>query len=298
MMRRFLLVSLVVAFVVVAGFSGMVRAENYDVGLAISTLDNPFFVDLRDGAQDAAEEHGVNLTVYDAGDDAATQMSNVEDMVITGMDLIVINPVDGDAIVPAIEEAQMADIPVITVDRGAETEVDVHIASDNIAGGEMAAEHLAELLGDTGQVIEIEGIPGTSAARERGEGFNAVMDEKEDIEIIARQPAGFSRSEGMSVMEDLLEAHPQFDGLFAHNDEMALGAIEALDAADRLDEVFVVGFDAIDDALAAIEEGSLDATIAQQPVVMGELSIEYAVNFLAGEEVDDFVPVPLELITQ
>lgn len=297
-MRRLLLVSLVVAFVVVAGFSGMVSAEDYDIGLAISTLDNPFFVDLRDGALDAAEEHGVNLTVYDAGDDAATQMSNVEDMVITGMDLIIINPVDGDAIVPAIEEAQMANIPVITVDRGAETEVDVHIASDNIAGGEMAAEHLAELLEDTGRAIEMEGIPGTSAARERGEGFNAVMDEKENIEIIARQPAGFSRSEGMSVMEDLLEAHPQFDGLFAHNDEMALGAIEALDAADRLDEVFVVGFDAIDDALVAIEEGRLDATIAQQPVVMGELSVEYAVNLLEGEEVDAFVPVPLELITQ
>ncbi len=297
-MKKLLALTLVVAFMAVAGFAGAVQAEEYEIGLAISTLDNPFFVDLRDGAIEAAEEHGVELTVYDAGDDAATQMSNIEDMVIAGVDLILVNPVDGDAIVPAIEEAKMNNIPVITVDRGAETEVDVHIASDNVAGGEMAANYLAELIYEEGDVIELEGIPGTSAARERGEGFNAVMDEKENIEIIAQQPADFNRAQGMSVMEDLLEAHPEFDGVFAHNDEMALGAVEALDAAGRLDDVVVVGFDAVDDALEAIEEGRMEATVAQQPFVMGELGVEYAVNFLDGEEVDEFVPVPLELITQ
>ena len=295
-MKKFVALVVVMSFMLVAGFAG--AAEAYDVGLAISTLDNPFFVDLADGAEEAAEELGVNLTVVDAGDDAATQMSSVEDLVIQGMDLIAINPVDGDAIVPAIEEADMMNIPVITVDRGAETDVAVHIASDNVEGGRMAARYMAEMLENQGRVIELEGIPGTSAARERGEGFNEIMDEIEGIEIIARQPADFNRAQGMSVMEDLLEAHENIDAVFAHNDEMALGAIEAIDAAGLTDEIMVVGFDAIGDALTAIEEGTLAATIAQQPHEMGRLTIEMAVQLLDGEEVDAFVPVPLELITQ
>jgi len=295
-MKRLIALVIVMSFMLVAGFAG--AAEAYDIGLAISTLDNPFFVDLADGAEAAAEEYGVNLTIVDAGDDAATQMSSVEDLVIQGMDLIAINPVDGDAIVPAIEEADMMGIPVITVDRGAETEVAVHIASDNVEGGRMAAEFMAEMLNNEGRVIELEGIPGTSAARERGEGFNEIMDEIEGIEIIARQPANFSRSEGMSVMEDLLEAHENIDAVFAHNDEMALGAIEAIDAAGLTDEIMVVGFDAIDDALTAIEEGTLAATIAQQPKEMGRLAIEMGVKLLDGEEVEAFIPVPLELITE
>ena len=295
-MKKLVALVIVMSFMLVAGFAG--TAEAYDIGLAISTLDNPFFVDLADGAEEAAEELGVTLTVVDAGDDAATQMSSVEDLVIQGMDLIAINPVDGDAIVPAIEEADMMGIPVITVDRSAETEVAVHIASDNVEGGRMAARYMAELLNNEGRVIELEGIPGTSAARERGEGFNEIMDEIEGIEIIARQPANFSRSEGMSVMEDLLEAHENIDAVFAHNDEMALGAIEAIDAAGLTDEIKVVGFDAIGDALTAIEEGTLAATIAQQPKVMGRLAVEMAVQLLDGEEVEAFIPVPLELITE
>ncbi len=297
-MKKLVALVVVMSFMLVAGFAGNVEAQNYEIGLAVSTLDNPFFVDLADGAEEAAEELGVNLTVVDAGDDAATQMSSVEDLVIQGMDLIAINPVDGDAIVPAIEEADMMGIPIITVDRGAATDVAVHIASDNVEGGRMAAEYMAEMLNNQGRVIELEGIPGTSAARERGEGFNEVMDEIEGIEIIARQPADFNRAQGMSVMEDLLEAHENIDAVFAHNDEMALGAIEAIDAAGLSDEIMVVGFDAVADALTAIEEGTLAATIAQQPKEMGRLAVEMAVQLLDGEEVDEFVPVPLELITQ
>lgn len=297
-MKKFVALVAVISVMLVAGFAGNVEAQDYEIGLAVSTLDNPFFVDLADGAEEAAEEHGVDLTVVDAGDDASTQMSSVEDLVVQGMDLIMINPVDGDAIVPAIEEADMMDIPVITVDRESATEVAVHIASDNVEGGRMAAEYMAEMLDNEGRVIELEGISGTSAARERGEGFNEVMDEIDGIEIIARQPADFSRSDGMSVMEDLLEAHEDIDAVFAHNDEMALGAIEAIDAADLSDEIMVVGFDAIDDALEAIDEGTLSATIAQQPKEMGRLAVENAVQLLDGEEVDEFVPVPLELITE
>ncbi|MGM0414778.1 MAG: D-ribose ABC transporter substrate-binding protein [Bacillota bacterium] len=297
-MKKFIALVVVVSFMLVAGFAGNVEAVHYEIGLAVSTLDNPFFVDLADGAEEAAEEHGVDLTIVDAGDDAATQMSSVEDLVVQGMDLIAINPVDGDAIVPAIEGADMMDIPVITVDRGAATDVAVHIASDNVEGGRMAAEYMADMLDNEGRVIELEGIPGTSAARERGEGFNEIMNEIDGIEIIASQPADFNRSEGMSVMEDLLEAHENIDAVFAHNDEMALGAIEAIDAAGLNDEIMVVGFDAIDDALEAVEEGTMAATIAQQPGEMGKLAVEMAVKLLDGEEVDEFVPVPLELITQ
>jgi len=264
------------------------------VGLAISTLNNPFFVDLEAGAKTKADELGVTLVTLDSQDDSATEMSNVEDLINQGVDVIMINPTDSDAVKSAVEAANKAGIPVITLDRGANVgEVVSHIASDNVAGGKLAGEYIVELLGGKGKVVELEGIPGASAARDRGAGFNSAIAES-DIEVIAKQTANFDRAEGLSVMENILQAQPEIDAVFAHNDEMALGAIEAIKSSGR--EILVVGFDATDDAKAAVESGEMAATVEQLPKEIGSLGIQTAVKILNSEKVESTIPVDLQLV--
>ncbi|PNS02485.1 D-ribose transporter subunit RbsB [Petrotoga miotherma DSM 10691] len=289
-MRKVLVFVLLVLFV--STFSFGVK-----IGLSVSTLNNPFFVDLANGAEDKANELGIELLVVDARDDPAKQLNDIEDLILQRVDMILVNPTDSDAIVAAIEEANDAKIPVITVDRSANGgKVLVHIASDNIAGGRMAGSFIAEQLGGKGKVIELVGVPGTSSARERGQGFNEEISKYPGIEVVARQTANYNRAEGLTVMENLLQAYPDVDAVFAHNDEMALGALEAIKAAGKLQDIIVVGFDATPDALASVEKGELSATIAQQPYRMGELAVEKAYEYLSTETI--YFPVPLQLVTK
>jgi ribose transport system substrate-binding protein len=274
-------------------------AAKVTLGLSLSTLNNPFFVTLKEGAEEAAGQAGVELIVVDAQDDPAKEATNVEDLIQKGVDALLVNPTDADAIVPSIQKANEAGIPVFTIDRGAAGgEIVSHIASDNVAGGRMAGEFLCQALGGAGKVVELEGIAGTSAARDRGQGFNDYMSSAcSGVEIVARQTANFNRAEGLSVFENILQAQPEIDGVFAHNDEMILGAIEAAEAAGRAAEIIFVGFDAIDDAVAAVDAGQLAATIAQQPAEMGRLGVEFAVKHLNGESIESYVPVDLALVT-
>jgi len=296
---RKLTIVLALSLILVVGLSAGIAAQDIKLGLAVSTLNNPFFVDLKDGAEAMAEEMGVEILTVDAQDDAAAQLSSVEDLLIKQIDVLIVNPVDGNAVVSAITAANNAGVPVITVDRAAAGgNVASHIASDNAAGGEMAGDFIAEQLNEEGNVVELQGIPGTSAARDRGKGFNESMDKYPGLKVIARQPAGFDRAEGMTVMENILQGNPNIDAVFAHNDNMALGAMEAIAAAGRSDEIMIVGFDAIDDAREAVKKGKMAATVAQKPAQMGEMAVKTAVKVANGEEVDEYTPVPLELITE
>lgn len=273
--------------------NGGEASGDYTIGFSVSTLNNPFFVTLNEGAEEKAAELGATLTVVDAQDNASKQASDIEDLIQQEVDLIMINPVDSEAVAAAVESANSANIPVITVDRSAAGgEVVSHIASDNTAGGEMAAEHLVSIVGEGAAVAELEGVPGSSAARERGEGFNNIA--ADSLDVVAKQTANFNRSEGLSVMENILQANPDITGVFAHNDEMALGALEAIEASGK--DIAVVGFDATDDAVKAVEDGRLDGTIAQKPEMIGEMAVETAVQSLEGEEVEASIPVELELI--
>lgn len=273
--------------------------EEVTIGFSVSTLNNPFFVTLTDGTEAAAEEEGYKIITVDAQDDPSKQLNDIEDLLQQNIDVLIVNPVDSDAIVSAVQSANDANIPVITVDRSSEGgEVVAHIASDNISGGEMAGQFIVDKLGGEGKVVELEGIPGASATRERGEGFHNIIDEIDGIEVVAKQTANFDRTEGLSVMENIIQGNDSIDAVFAHNDEMALGAIEALEAENMLDDVIVVGFDATDDAISAVAEGRMDATIAQLPELLGERSIIVVKQVLNGEDVEEFVPVELELVTK
>ena len=238
------------------------------VGLAISTLNNPFFVKLAEGAEAAADEAGVKLITVDAGDDAAKQTSDVEDLISKNVSVLIVNPVDSDAIAPAVKDAVSKGLKVISVDRVVTgVDVDCQIASDNVAGAEMATEYLAELVGEGAKVAELQGVPGASATIDRGEGFHNVADQK--LDVVSSQTANFNRAEGMTVMENVLQSASDVKGVFAHNDEMALGALEAVAGKD----IQIVGFDATDDAVAAVKDGKMAATVAQQPDKMGETAV-------------------------
>lgn len=270
--------------------------DSYKIGFVISTQTNPFFVTLKEGAESKAKELGVELIVLDSQDDPTKEMSNIEDLITKKVDLILVNPTDSDAVVNGVMAANEAKIPVITVDRASNGgEVATFIASDNVAGGRMAGEFIIEKLGGKGNVVELEGIAGTSAARERGEGFNDAIGGT-DLEVVAKQTAEFDRSKGLSVMENILQSQPDIQAVFAHNDEMALGALEAIKASNR--DILVVGFDATDDAVKAVNDGDMAATVAQQPELIGEIGIESAVKVLKDEAVDANIPVELKLVTK
>lgn len=299
-MKKILSLILVTAMAlgVLAGCAddGGSETEGKKIGLVISTLNNPFFVDLEAGAKEKADELGATLITLDSQDDSAKEMSNMEDLINQEVDLILINPTDSDAVQSAVEAANAAGIPVITLDRGANGgEVIAHIASDNVAGGVLAGEFIVEQLGGEGKVVELEGIPGASAARDRGEGFNKAL-EGTNIEVVAKQTANFDRAEGLSVMENILQAQTEIDAVFAHNDEMALGALEAIKASGR--DILVVGFDATDDAKAAVEEGTMAATVEQLPKMIGSLGVETAMKVIDGETVEKTIPVSLQLVVK
>jgi len=275
------------------------EAKPFTLGLSLSTLNNPFFVTLKDGAMKAANDAGVKLVVTDSQDNPATEAKNIEDLIIKKVDALLINPTDSAAIAPSVFKANKAGIPVFTVDRSAKSgKVVAHIASDNVAGGILAGEFLVKMISAKGKVVELEGIAGSSAAIDRGKGFNQVMSKYPGITVVAKQTANFNRAEGLRVFENILQAQPEIDGVFAHNDEMILGAIQAAQAAGRDKGIVFVGFDAVDDAVNAVSAGQLEATVAQQPTVIGELGVKTAVDYLNGKSVKQNIPVPLSLVTK
>ena len=266
--------------------------------LAVSTQTNPFFVQLVEGARAEAEAQGVSLEVQDASDDSSTQADQLANAVTQGASVVIVNPTDSDAVSTSVQALNNAEIPVIAVDRGvSEGDLASFIASDNVAGGKQAAQALAEGVNETGEVVVLQGIPGSSASRDRGQGFTEGIGEFSGVSVVAEQTAGFDRAQGLDVATNLLQANPGVVGIFAENDEMALGAIEALgERAGR--DVMVVGFDGTADGIAAVEAGTLLATIAQQPAELGKRAVAEAAKILRGESPESEVSVEVVTITQ
>lgn len=269
--------------------------KNGTIGLSISTQNNPFFVTLAEGAKKAADSAGVQLTIVDAGDDATKQVSDIEDLVSKNISVLIVNPVDSDAISGAVAAAKSNGVAVISVDRVVNNvEIDCQIASDNVEGARMATQYIVDKLGEGIKVAELQGTSGASAAIDRSEGFHKVADSK--LNVVASQTANFNRTEGMSVMENMLQADGDIKAVFAANDEMALGAVEAISGAGK--NVLVVGFDATDDAIAAVKAGRMAATVAQQPELIGSTAVENAVNLINGVSIPSSIPVEVTLITK
>ncbi|MFI9832147.1 substrate-binding domain-containing protein [Streptomyces sp. NPDC051913] len=278
--------------------SGTSEAKSQKIGLSLSTLNNPFFVQIRAGAQAEAKKLDVDLTVTDAQNDASQQANQLENFTSSGLGTIIVNAVDSDAVTPAAKAVNKAGIPLVAVDRAVNNaDTAALVASDNVAGGRLAAKDLAEKLGGKGKIVVLQGQAGTSASRERGAGFTEGLKAYPGIEVVAKQPADWDRTKGLDVMTNLLQANPDVDGVFAENDEMALGAIKAL-GSKAGKSVQVIGFDGTEDGLKAVKAGTLYASVAQQPAELGRIAVQNAVKVAEGDKVEKSVMVPVKVVTK
>ena len=278
------------------------------VALVLKTLNNPFFIELAAGAQEAADSLGLELLVQapDREIDVEKQMQIIENLLQTDIDALALTPSGSREVVPAIAEANRAGVPVVIVDTRADAEalaqagatIATFIGSDNVEGGRIAGRFVAEALGGQGTVAVIEGIPGHETGDSRLRGFRESIAEHPGISIVASQTANWERDQAFNVTQNMLQSHNDLQAIFAANDVMALGAVEAVAAAGRTGDLIVVGFDAQDEAVAAIREGAMSASIAQHPREMGRIAVESAWRILQGDSVPAELPVGIELVTE
>lgn len=283
-MKKILVLLLVSVLFAPALFSAGQQEKAGDkivIGMTVPGLQFPFFITMQDEALAYAEELGIELLTHDSQNQSSIQMSAVENFIAQKVDGILISPMTTDSLVPAIEAAVAAGIPVATVDRKANTDaVLIHVGADNIEGGRAAARFIIEKLGNKGTVIQLEGTPGASAALDRKAGFDEVITAS-NVKVLVSQTADFSRSKAQNVMENLMQAYPNFDAVFGANDEMIIGAIEAMQSAgiDPASKV-TIGFDATTDAFAYMKEGKLDATIDQFPGQQAGKALDVLVDYI------------------
>lgn len=271
-------------------------AKDLKLGVSISTTNNPYFVAMKDGIDKAANDTKVSVKVADAQDDAARQADDVQNFISQNVDAILINPVDSDAIVPVIKAANNANIPVVLIDRGSNGgEVLTTVASDNVEAGKMAADFVVKELGEKAKVFELSGTPGASATVDRGDGFNKVA--KEKLDVLSSQSANFDRAKALNTAQNMIQGNKEVQAIFAQNDEMALGAAQAVKSAG-LNEVLIIGIDGQPDAHEAIKNGDIAATIAQQPAKMGEIAIKAVISHYKGEKVEKKTTSPIYLVTK
>ena len=276
------------------------------VALVLKTLNSPFFIDMQKGAQAAADKLGVDLVVQAAERevDVEKQMQIVENLIQTGVKVLLITPSGSREIVPVLAKANAAGIPVVIVDTridaAAATAAGVKtasfIGSDNYEGGRVAGAELVQVTKGKANVALLEGIPGHDTGDSRLRGFKDATKDTPGIKVVASQTANWERDQGFTVFQNMLQAHPEIDALFACNDMMALGAMEAIAAAGRTGKIRVLGFDAVDDARKAIEAGTMIASVAQFPGDMGRIAVESAMKLIKGEAVEQNQQVRIELV--
>lgn len=278
------------------------------IAFVMKTANNPFFIEMQKGAEEEAKKLGVQLTVQAAERevDVEKQMQIVENLLQTKVAALCVTPSGSREIVPAINKANAANIPVVIVDTRVDAKalsesngkVATFIGSDNYEGGKLAGEFIAKKLDGKGKVAVLEGIPGHETGDSRLKGFRDAIKATPGIEIVASQTANWERDQGFNVFQNILQSHPEVQAVFACSDLMALGAVEAIAAAKKTGQITVVGFDASDEARKAVTGGTMDATVAQSPATMGAMAVENAYHLLKGEPIKTEIVVPIKLITK
>lgn len=267
-----------------------VAKEKYEIGYTCPTLNNPFFVGMMEGAQKAADERGVTLTMLGGDNDVTKQVRQVEDFIAQEMDAIVIQSVDTTGIVTAVEQANESDIPVlVTAETPTGGDILCSISFDSYESGYNGGTYIAKTLDEKGKVIELQGVLGQETSREKTRGFLDAIKEYPDMEVLASQPADYDRAKAMSVMENMLQTFDEIDAVYAANDEMALGASQAIEAAGKTGEIFVMGNDGTDEALEAVKAGTLGATNGTPGYIQGYIAIDLAVRHLNGDEIPKLI---------
>jgi ribose transport system substrate-binding protein len=278
------------------------RATRPIIGLSVLTLTNPFFKVIADTITEAAGQHGYTVSVVSGEFDIAKQQNQVKDFIVQGVSAIVLTPCDSKAIGPAIQEANDAGIPVFTADiacLAAGVKIVSHIATDNYQGGRLAAAAMIEALGGKGRVAIID-FPEVESVLLRTQGFEAALAEarekgEADIQIVTKLPGGGVKNLGFRAAEDILQAHPEIDGIFAINDPSALGAVAALENAGKTDQVRVIGFDGQPEGKQAIRDGAIYADPIQFPDKIGRETVRVIVEYFRGGDVPPQILIPTSL---
>jgi inositol transport system substrate-binding protein len=276
------------------------------IGVSMALFDDNFLTVLRNGMTDYAKTlDGVELQVEDAQNDVAKQQSQVQNFIASGVSAIIVNPVDTDATAALSKAAADAGIPLVYVNREPANvnelpEKQAFVASNEVESGTLETKEVCRLLNGKGKVIVMMGELSNQAARVRTQDIKDVIatDECKGLEIVEEQTANWSRTQGSDLMTNWLSAGLEFDAVISNNDEMAIGAIQALKAAGRsMDSVVIAGIDATQDALAAMAAGDLDVTVFQDAAGQGKGSVDAALKLAKGEKVDTKVYIPFQLVT-
>lgn len=268
------------------------------IGFSQATQQSPFYVELGEGVKKGAEEAGATLEYVDANGDITKQNNDIEDLLTRGVDVLLINPVDPQGIAPSLASAKAAGVPVVTVDRPAEGAV-AHVGRDNVAMGELVGEAVKEALGDEGgKIIEIQGDAGGTVAIDRSKGFHDAFEGVDNVTFVEGPYAEYVRANAVAAMQDLLQANPDVKVVYAHNDDMALGALQVLQENGR-DDVLVAGVDGLMEAVKAIDEtDQYIATSLNDPIDLGSVAAQTALTVAEGGDVDAEIDAGTELVTK
>lgn len=276
------------------------NANQRTIGVSLLTLGNPFFRDMGDAMTAEAAKHNMTVQLVSADTDKAKQRDQVKDFIVAKVSAIILTPADSRAVGTAIAEANAAGIPVFTADVASlspEAKVVSHIATDNFGGGKMAGEAVVEGLDGKGKVAVID-HPEVESVILRTKGFNEVVSKHPGIQVVATLPGGGERDRSFKVTQDILQSHPDINAIFCINDPSALGAVAALESANKLAQVKVVGFDGQPEAKLAIRDGKIFADAMQDPAEIGKLSIQAVAKHLNGEQVEAVTLIPTRLYKQ
>jgi ribose transport system substrate-binding protein len=296
----FLFLSLLLFFA--APSPGADKKPKATIGVSLLTLAHPFFQDLSAALRDEAAKNGMEVIMTAGEFDAAKQRNQVSDFIVRRVNAIVLAPCDSKAIGTAIAEANKAGIPVFTADIASlskDGKVVSHVATDNLAGGRLAAQALIEALGGKGKVAIVD-HPEVESGMLRTKGFDEELAKQKTekgvtMEVVARLPGGGVKDRSYKVTQDLLQAHPDLAGIFAINDSTAMGAVAALEKAGKLDRVKVVGFDGDPEGKAAIKAGRIYADSIQFPDKIGRTTVQNIIKYLDGEDVPPQTLIPTAL---
>lgn len=271
------------------------------IAVVISTQNNPWFVVLGETAKQCSEDLGYEAVIFYSQNNLLKETEHFDNIITSGFKTILFNPTDEKGSVANVKAAKEAGIPVFCMDRkiDASNLAVSQIRSDNYSGCVLLGQHFVKTLGRKGSYVELLGLLGDNNTWTRSKGFHSVVDNYHDLKMVDQQTGEFDRNKAMDVMESMLQAYPNIDAVFCGNDEMAMGAYQAVLAAGKTDQIKVFGFDGAADVIDAIRDGKIEATVMQFPKTMAKIAAEYADRYIKGERnFNQKVPVPVELVTK
>jgi len=269
------------------------------IGISMLSMQNEFIVNISDEMQKKAEELGAKLIIVDAERSPLKQIEQVESFIAQKVDVIILNPCEYEASSPAVTKALAANIPIVNVNSATKVSPTAFVGSNDVESGRIAMKFIAEKLGGNGNIVMIQGLNGQAAQIQREEGAKEILRQFPAIKMIAQQSAEWDRSKSMDLMQNWIQSYgTKINAVFAHNDEMGLGAIKALQDAGMKDKVVVVSIDAIADALQAVKKGDLDATVFQDARKQGAGAVETAVKIAQAQKVEKEIMIPFKLLTK